>query len=53
MKCQNCCRQYFCKLVNNYAKTSQKCNNFKSWIYTKNYGEVIRIENTKDVRKKQ
>ena len=42
-KCKNCARQYMCN--------KEKCN-FKSWIYTKNYGEVIRVENTKDVYKK-
>lgn len=29
--CKNCARQYFCK--------KEQCN-FKSWTYTKNYGEV-------------
>ena len=42
MNCRNCARQYFCN--------KEKCN-FKSWIYTKNYGEV-KYENTKDVYKK-
>lgn len=29
--CKNCAKQYFCN--------KEKCN-FKSWIQTKNYGEV-------------
>ena len=41
--CKNCARQYFCN--------KEKCN-FKSWIYTKNYGEVRRIDNTKDICKR-
>lgn len=42
--CKNCAKQYFCKLVNNSSNTSQECN-FKSFIYTKNYGEVKYVKN--------
>ena len=49
--CQNCCKQYTCKTTGQ-NQCESKCINFKSWIYTKNYGEVIRVENTKDVYKK-
>lgn len=52
MNCRNCARQYFCELLNSCSTTVQSCSHFKSWIYTKNYGEVIRIENTKDIYKK-
>lgn len=38
--CKNCCKQYFCKLVNSCSTTVQSCSNFKSWRETKNYGEV-------------
>lgn len=34
--CRNCAKQYFCKLFN----TVQSCSIFKSWTYTKNYGEI-------------
>lgn len=40
MNCRNCARQYFCELVNSCSVTVQNCSHFKSWIYTKNYGEV-------------
>ena len=46
--CQCYSKRYFCKEVD----TKEDCNNFKSWTYTKKYGEVRRIENTKDVYKK-
>ena len=36
MKCKNCSKQFLC---------SRKECKFKSWIYTKNYGEVTRIKN--------
>ena len=42
MKCQNCARQYFCN--------KKECK-FKSWIETKNYGEVRRDESTDDFKK--
>lgn len=47
--CQCCCKRFFCKEVD----TKEECNNFKSWIQTKNYGEVrivgkIRTKNIKD-----
>ena len=45
--CQCCCKRYLCKEVD----TKEKCNKFKSWRETKNYGEV-KYENTKDVYKK-
>ena len=38
MKCQNCAKQYLCN--------RKECN-FKSWIETKNYGEVKHINNNK------
>jgi len=50
-KCKKCCKQYFCKLVNSSSKTSQECKDFISWIQTKNYGEVKRIEGTKSIYK--
>ena len=34
--CQKCSKRFFCKEVD----TKEECNRFKSWIYTKNYGEV-------------
>lgn len=34
--CQKCSKRYFCKEVD----TKEECNRFKSWIQTKNYGEV-------------
>lgn len=34
--CQKCSKRYFCKEVD----TKEECNKFRSWIYTKNYGEV-------------
>lgn len=37
--CQNCCKQYTCKTTGQ-NQCESKCINFKSWIYTKNYGEV-------------
>lgn len=46
MKCQNCAKQYYCNMFN----TVHSCSNFKSWIETKNYGEVKRIENTYDIK---
>lgn len=46
--CQCCSKRYLCKEVD----TKEECNRFKSWIQTKNYGEVIRIENTKDIYKR-
>ena len=45
MNCKNCARQYFCELVNSCSITVQNCSHFKSWIYTKNYGEVTKIKN--------
>ena len=47
--CQKCCKKYLCKEVD----TKEQCNNFKKWIYTKNYGEVHRVENTKTNNHKQ
>ena len=43
MNCKKCSKEMTC--------TKEKCN-FKSWIYTKNYGEVKRVGNTKDFYKK-
>lgn len=37
--CKNCAKQYFCN--------KEKCN-FKSWIYTKNYGEVRKDGDTRE-----
>lgn len=42
-KCRNCCKQYFCELVNSCSVTVQNCSHFKSWIQTKNYGEVRKV----------
>lgn len=44
LQCKKCCKQYFCKLVNNPSTTNQDCKNFLSWVYTKNHGEVKREE---------
>lgn len=34
--CQNCARQFLCKDF----KKIDNCNKFLSFIYTKNYGEI-------------
>ncbi len=39
--CQKCSKRYICKEVD----TKEECKDFKSWIYTKNYGVPRRIEN--------
>ena len=39
-KCKNCAKQYFCKKVDK----KEECYKFKSWIQTKNYGEVKYIK---------
>lgn len=52
MNCTNCSKQYFCDLITNYSNNNQICERFKSWIYTKNYGEVYRVENTKTNKNK-
>lgn len=44
--CQRCSKRYFCKEVD----TKEKCNNFKSWIQTKNYGEVKYKESCKKLK---
>lgn len=41
--CQNCARQYFCE---------RKDCKFVSWKNTKNYGEVKRVEDTKNFHKR-
>ena len=43
--CKNCAKEMTC--------TKEKCN-FKSWIYTNNYGETRRIDNvlSKDIQKR-
>ena len=38
--CQCCSKRYFCKGVD----TKEECYRFKSWIQTKNYGEVKYIK---------
>ena len=38
--CQCCSKRFFCKEVG----TKKECNRFKSWIYTRNYGEVKHIK---------
>jgi len=48
-KCKNCCKQYFCE---NYKKINE-CKDFVSWLETKNYGEVKRIEGGKNVQNKK
>lgn len=40
-KCKNCAKQYFCK--------KDKCN-FKSFIFTKNYGEVKKYGNSNNTK---
>lgn len=42
-KCQNCCKQFLCKIkdIREESNTTE-CKDFKSWIYTKNYGEVTK-----------
>jgi hypothetical protein len=40
MKCQNCCKQYFCE---NF-KQKDDCEEIVSWLETKNYGEVKKLE---------
>ena len=44
--CQCCSKRFFCKEVD----TKEECNRFKSWIQTKNYGEV-KYANTRDTQK--
>lgn len=54
MNCKNCARQYFCKIKDIKEKLEPiNCTDFKSWIYTKNYGEVHRVEDTKTNNNKQ
>ena len=43
MICQNCAKQFMCE---NFKKV-ENCNRFKSFLQTKNYGEVKRIEKKK------
>ncbi len=39
--CKNCARQYFCKIKDIKQRLEPiNCIDFKSWIQTKNYGEV-------------
>ena len=38
--CQKCSKRYFYKEVD----TKEKCNRFKSWKNTKNYGEIKHIK---------
>ena len=47
--CQKCSKRYLCKEVD----TKEECNRFKSWIQTKDYGEVHRVEDTKTNNNKQ
>lgn len=42
--CQCCCKRYNCKEVD----IKEECNRFKSWIYTKNYGEVRKDGDTRE-----
>lgn len=44
--CQCCCKRFLCKEVD----TKEKCNKFKSWVQTKNYGEV-KYADTRDTQK--
>ena len=46
--CQKCSKRYLCKEVD----TKEECNRFKSWIQTKNYGEVIYVR-TDDTEKRK
>lgn len=51
--CKNCSKQYFCKMRDARLKLNPiGCKDFISWIYTKNYGEVQKIENTETNKKK-
>lgn len=44
-KCQNCAKQYFCKIRDIKEKLEPiNCVHFKSWRETKNYGEVKYIK---------
>ena len=53
MNCKNCAKQYFCRMIQIKEKLEPiNCKDFKSWREIKNYGEVRRIENTKDSNKK-
>ena len=50
MKCQNCCKQYFCE---NYKKKND-CEEFVSWLQTYNYGIPKRLdEGGKNVQNKK
>lgn len=42
--CQCCSKRYLCKEVD----TKEECNRFKSWIQTKNYGEVRKDGDTRE-----
>ena len=53
MNCRDCSRQYFCDLITTWSENNKICEKYKSWIYTKNYGEVHRIEDTKTNKNKQ
>lgn len=44
MNCKNCSKQYFCELITYYLNNNLKCERFKSWIYTNNYGDVKYIK---------
>ena len=49
--CQNCSKQMTCKQFNQV----ENCNRFKSFLETKNYGEVKRIEKicTNDIKQRK
>lgn len=42
--CQKCSKRFFCKEVD----IKEECNRFKSWIQTKNYGEVRKVGDTRE-----
>lgn len=45
MNCKNCSKQYFCKIKDIKERLERiNCEDFKSWIYTNNYGDVKYIK---------
>lgn len=53
MNCRDCSKQYFCDLTTPWSENNKICEKYKSWIYTKNYGEVHKIENSTENKKKK
>ena len=45
MNCKSCSRQYFCTIRDIRLKLNPiGCKDFKSWVYTKKYGEIKHIK---------